>query len=115
MILAGNGNMTVGSAEVFTLNRAELSGVISDNYYKDTALWKEVLAVFQKEGGSLEQRAILSYEGSDEAILRLSTKAKPGTWKLYCITVKDFDHGHFTVVPKDIPNSNLYFITVTQN
>lgn len=114
MILSGVGTAIVGSAETFTLNRAELASIIPDSYYQDMELWKEIFAVFQLEGGPHAQRAILSFEDTDTDTLKLSPKAKTGNWKLECVTIKDFDHGHYTVRIEDIPNNELYSVVVTE-
>ena len=114
MILSGVGSTIIGSAETFTLNRSELASIVTDTYYRDMGLWKEVFAVFQNDDNKAHgQRVILAFEKNDTALFKLSPKAKTGNWKLECITIKDFDHGSHTVRVENIPNGELYSVVVT--
>ena len=112
----------VASQAITATGAVELSFVASesDYYIKFEAAANSIqiasvqivdISVESVPGGA--QRVVLDFLDGNSAQLALSSKAKVGTWDLESVSIKDFDHGMYKLLPADIPNIALYSITTT--
>ena len=114
MFLTGSNSIVAGSAENFTLDRDQLAALMTDAYFQEKEFWREVLVTYRFSGKTNDQRVLLQFkEKQDITPFAISARAKEGTWQLESVTAIDFDHGSETVLAADIPNINLYDVTVT--
>lgn len=111
MFLSGATNIVVGSSETYILDRDELAATLTDEYLQDKSFWKEVLVQFREQSGT--QRVVLSYTTNDTDQFVLSSQAKSGTWVLENVVIIDSDHGKEIIHGPDLPDFNLYNVTVT--
>lgn len=116
MFLGGVTTIPQGGSETFTLDRDQLATIaagLGDGYYGDKGFWKEVLVTFQEMSGLIAQRKTISYSDADTAQMSVTATAMTGTWILRDVTIVDRDHGKLVVERDDIPNINLYDLTIT--
>jgi hypothetical protein len=120
MFLSGNTNISVGSAEAFSLNRDELAGIAEtkgDGYYGEKGFWRRVTCSFTSRGvaGSVGagQKKTMVFEGETAASIQVSGKAIQGQWFLEDVIIVDNDGGALTLKRAELPDANLYFINIT--
>lgn len=63
--------------------------------------------------GATAQRKTLSYTDLDTASMSVTSTAATGKWVLRDVTIIDYDHGKLVIEPADIPNINLYDLSIT--
>ena len=117
MFLGGNTIIPQGGAEMFTLDRTQLSVIAAskgDGYFKDPAFWREVLVTFQKTGTGIgdRQRKVLCYTTNDVDQMSFSPIAMTGEWKIREVVIVDKDRGVCVIERSDIPNVDLYDLEI---
>lgn len=117
MFLTGTTNIQAGNGEVFTLDHnalALLAGSL-DSYYGEKGVFFEVLCLYQEatSEATSPQRKTLSYKnGATTSQIVFSITAKPGTWVLEEVVIKDKDGGSLIIRSSQIPNLASYDLNI---
>ena len=99
--------VTLNTSAPLTLNRAELSGLLSSSaYWSNTSNWSKVYLYYSDS--TKKQTISLTYEKGNVALFSPSGRIKQSRWTLEKIIIRDYDRGLTTL------NRSKYFSALSE-
>lgn len=109
-LLTGTFTLSANGSTSLTLNRNELSALVSDSYFSMQSVWKKVIIKYANE----TQFCDVMFNGQN-GIGKLSIPAKTlnGVLEIQSITIVDFMNGRYVMTQGQIPSHMSYNVVAS--